>query len=91
MARVDFAAHDMIEGGASGDAPEDLFEMGMMYSAGRDVEPDLVQAHKWFNLAALRGSQDGRLYRSEIAKEMSKDEIAEAQRIARIWLIERRR
>ena len=45
------------EGPAAGDV---LFELGMMYSVGRDVPVDLVTAHKWFNLAAVRGNADAR-------------------------------
>ena len=41
------------EGPAVGDM---LFELGMMYSVGRDVPIDLVSAHKWFNLAAAKGN-----------------------------------
>ena len=45
-----------------------------------------MSAHKWFNLAAMRGNQDAKRYRMELAREMSKTEIAEAQRQAREWL-----
>jgi TPR repeat protein len=50
------------------------------------VELDLVAAHKWFNLAAMRGNQEAKRYRMEIADEMSRAEIAEAQRQAREWI-----
>ena len=70
----------------AGGTPDALFELGLMYCAGRDVELDLVSAHKWFNLAAMRGNEDAKRYRMEIAHEMSKAEIAEAQRQAREWL-----
>lgn len=63
-----------------------LFELGMMYCTGRDVEYDLVTAHKWFNLAALRGNRRAMEYRREIAAEMSKSELRAAQREAREWL-----
>ena len=49
-------------------------------------ELDLVSAHKWFNLAAMRGNDDAKRYRVEIAHEMSKTQIADAQRQAREWL-----
>jgi uncharacterized protein len=49
---------------------------------------DLVQAHKWFNLAALRGNERGQECRAEIADDMTAREIAEAQRQARAWLNE---
>ena len=63
-----------------------LFELGMMYCIGRDVTQDYVTAHKWFNLAALKGSEDARCYRRELAMEMTPDQVAEAQRQARAWL-----
>jgi TPR repeat protein len=72
--------------GAAGGADDALFSLGLMQSAGRDVAPDLIAAHKWFNLAALRGNEVAKRYRMEIAVEMSKAEIAEAQRLAREWL-----
>jgi TPR repeat protein len=57
-----------------------------MHCVGRDVPLDLIMAHKWFNLAALRGNAEAKRYRMEIAGEMSKSEVAEAQRQAREWL-----
>ena len=64
-----------------------LFELGVTYSTGRgDVAVDLIEAHKWFNLAALSGCTRGQECRAEIALEMTAREIAEAQRQARAWL-----
>ena len=63
-----------------------LLQLGIMYSLGQDVERDLVAAHKWFNLAAMRGNDCAKEYRREISSEMSPNEIAEAQREARKWL-----
>jgi uncharacterized protein len=71
------------EGPASGDM---LFELGMMYSVGRDVPVDLIAAHKWFNLAAVKGNTEAIRLRREIANQMSDAEIAVAQRAARDWL-----
>lgn len=86
MARFEISSHEMAEFAAQGGAPDALFELGLMYCAGRDVPLDLVQAHKWFNLAAVRGNADAKRYRLELSGEMSKQEIAEAQRQAREWL-----
>jgi len=86
MARLELSAYQAIEMAAAGGTPDALFELGLMYCAGRDVELDLISAHKWFNLAAMRGNADAKRYRMEIAREMSKHEIAEAQRLARQWL-----
>ena len=64
-----------------------LFELGVTYSTGQGGVPvDLVEAHKWFNLAALSGCTRGQQCRAEIAMEMTAREIAEAQRQARSWL-----
>lgn len=63
-----------------------LYRLGIMYSTGQGVTRDNVAAHKWFNLAALAGSQEARSWRKELAQEMSPQEIAEAQRQAREWL-----
>jgi len=65
---------------------ENLFELGMIYSTGREVAADLVAAHKWFNLAAVRGIPEAAEYRQELAREMSPADVAEAQRAAREWL-----
>jgi TPR repeat protein len=66
--------------------PENLFELGMIYSAGHEVDVDLVAAHKWFNIAAARGYSEAAHYRQELAREMTALAIAEAQRAAREWL-----
>ena len=64
-----------------------LFELGVAYSTGsHGIEVDLVEAHKWFNLAALNGNAQAQECRADIAEEMSAREIAEAQRQARAWL-----
>ena len=64
-----------------------LFDLGVAYSTGRGgVTVDLIEAHKWFNLAALNGCTRGQQCRAEISVEMTAREIAEAQRQARAWL-----
>jgi TPR repeat protein len=65
---------------------EDCFSLAMIYSAGAGVTVDLVQAHKWFNIAAMRGHRDAAQLRREIAEQMSDTEIGCAQRAARDWL-----
>ena len=62
---------------------DDIFELGLKYCLGQGVKQSLVEAHKWFNIAALKGSLSAKQYRCDIAVEMSADEIAEAQRQAR--------
>jgi TPR repeat protein len=67
-------------------AAETLLDLGLRYCLGRDVPKDYVTAHKWFNLAAVRGCEQARHYRAEISREMSQSEVAEAQRQARLWM-----
>jgi TPR repeat protein len=86
MARFEITG---VECAALGEAPataDTFFELGMMYSVGRGVPIDFVSAHKWFNLAAMRGNADAARLRREIAGQMSEAETAQAQRAARAWL-----
>jgi len=80
---LDSTAAPLGAGPAAGDM---LFELGMMYSIGRDMPVDLIAAHKWFNLAAVKGNVDAIRLRREIANQMSDVDIATAQRAARDWL-----
>ena len=81
-----FLNESRIAKAAAGNA-EALYELGVAYSTGTNgIEVDLVEAHKWFNLAALNGSSRGQESRAEISEEMTAREIAEAQRQARAWL-----
>ena len=69
---------------ASGD---ELFKLGLLYSTGQGGAPlDYVSAHMLFNLAAMRGSMEAKVYRKELSQEMASEDVAEAQRAAREWL-----
>jgi TPR repeat protein len=66
---------------------DELFRLGLLYSTGQGGAPlDYVSAHMLFNLAAMRGSVEAKVYRKELSQEMCSDEVAEAQRQARNWL-----
>ena len=66
--------------------PDVLFERGLYWASGRSGVVNLVAAHKWFNLAALKGRSDAIQMRREVAELMSETEIAAAQREARDWI-----
>ena len=66
--------------------PDVLFERGLYWASGRSGVVNLVAAHKWFNLAALKGRADAIQLRREVADLMSEVEIAMAQREARAWI-----
>lgn len=63
-----------------------LFELGMMYATGRDCDVDVIAAHKWFNIAAIKGSSRAAELRSELSATMTKAELARALRDAREWM-----
>jgi uncharacterized protein len=86
MARLQLADYGIEESTDYGSSPDALFQLGLRYCVGRDVDIDLIEAHKWFNLAAMRGNDDAKQYRSEISREMSRIQISRAQRMAREWL-----
>lgn len=63
------------------------YDLGMVYSSGAEgADLDLIEAHKWFNLAAMGGNVRAQECRAEIADDMSAREIIEAQKAARAWL-----
>jgi hypothetical protein len=66
--------------------PDVLFERGLYWASGRSGVVNLVAAHKWFNLAALKGRVEAIALRREVAEMMSDVEIATAQREARTWM-----
>src|ERR1700683_5191393 len=66
--------------------PDVLFERGLYWSSGRSGVVNLVAAHKWFNLAALKARSDAIQMRREVAELMSEAEVAAAQREARDWM-----
>ena len=66
---------------------DELFRTGLLYSTGQGGAPlDYVSAHMLFNLAAMRGSLEAKVYRKELSAEMDPNDVAEAQRAAREWL-----
>ena len=65
------------------------YDLGVIFSTGsHGVGCDLIEAHKWFNLAAVAGHSEAQMCRADISEEMTAREIAEAQRRARQWLSE---
>ena len=85
MARVDMGGLEFAGAGPTTTA-ESLYELGLIYATGRDGVIDIISAHKWFNLAAFRGSEDAKVRREELAAEMNRDEILAAQKAAREWV-----
>ncbi len=63
--------------------------LGAMYAQGKGVPKDFVIAHMWYNLAAvnlpLDERQDAVKARAALEQLMTKEQIVQAQRLAREW------
>lgn len=66
--------------------PDDLYRAGLAYATGTGTEINLVEAHKWFNLAAVRGHEDARFQRQEMAEMLTSAEVKIALQSARDWM-----
>ena len=86
MACVDMDSLAQYEVEAKQGRADALYNLGLAYSTGQGVTVDYIAAHKWFNLAAMKGSDLAKNWRATISREMSGGQIAEAQRLAREWL-----
>lgn len=91
---VPASAHEMedalvatcLTAAAQGDTSA-YYDLGVAFSTGsHGVDCDMIEAHKWFNLAAVAGHEEAAMCRADVAEEMTAREIAEAQRRAREWL-----
>lgn len=82
-----FLIESRITDAAHGDCNA-CYDLGIVYSTGAGgVSIDLIEAHKWFNLAAVWGSEAAQQCRADIAEDMTAREVAEAQRLARAFLM----
>ena len=61
-------------------------ELGVMYETGRGVLASNVTAHVWFNIAGANGYDTARENRDALAKNMTPQEISEAQRRAQVCM-----
>ena len=57
--------------------------LGVAYGTGEGVPKDSVTAYAWFNLAAAQGDEDATKNRAIVARQMTRNQIAEAQRLSR--------
>ena len=86
MARLELGAEEIATLAPNLDVGQSYYELGMMHAVGRSVPLDLIAAHKWLNVAVAKGCAMASSLRAELAAEMSRDEIARAQREAREFL-----
>ncbi|MGE3303073.1 MAG: SEL1-like repeat protein [Hyphomonadaceae bacterium] len=86
MAFTDVEIAQFHQAAQIGAMADDLYKLGLVYSTGQGGAVDYVEAHKWFNLAAVRGSEAAKACRKELADQMTSADIAQAQKAAREWL-----
>jgi hypothetical protein len=80
--RKDFES-DTLRADCVRDETCDYYDRGLAcFSGTRRV--DVVEAHMWFNLAAMSGDRRGVAARADLADGMTGREISEAQRGARL-------
>ena len=60
--------------------------LGEMYAIGDGITEDSVIAYMWFNLAASQNYEDAKESKGIISKKMTREQIAEAQKLSREWL-----
>ena len=53
--------------------------LGVLYAAGRGVDPDFVEAYKWFCLAAANGYTKAKSRKDTLAKKMTPEQITKAE------------
>ncbi|MBB3311017.1 hypothetical protein FHT78_002761 [Rhizobium sp. BK196] len=86
MARFEMHNAEMATMGGDNNSADVFCEMGLMYATGRGCAIDLVSAHKWLNIAAIKGNDRAAELRADVAATMSKMQLAEALRAAREWM-----
>jgi TPR repeat protein len=64
--------------------------LGFMYAVGDGVPKDLVYSYMWLDLSAAHGNARARSGQGVIMEQMSREQIAEAQRLSRKWIEEHR-
>jgi len=89
MAFTEIEIQEAHAAAASRAGSEDLYKLGLIYATGQGGPIDYVQAHMWFNLAAMRGSKEAKESRKELSSLMSPCEIATAQKAAREWMADK--
>ena len=70
------------EGGQPG-LQKAQYYLGVAYWEGRGAPQDYIEAHAWFNLAVAQGDGRARESRDNLARQMTRTQIGDAQRRAR--------
>ena len=60
--------------------------LGDSYATGEGVPQDDVLAYMWYNLAAAQGTRGAGRDMDDLEERLTREQIAEAQRMSREWL-----
>jgi TPR repeat protein len=85
MAHFDANDIEMVIRGAQTKA-DAYCNLGLIYATGKTGRVDMVAAHKWLNIAAIKGSERAVSLRADLTRKMHKADLAEALRAAREWM-----
>jgi uncharacterized protein len=61
------------------------YNLGVFYDNGLGVPQDYVRALMWLNLSAAQGKEGAATFRDLVARLMTPEQIAAAQKLAREW------
>ncbi|MBX4911756.1 MULTISPECIES: sel1 repeat family protein [Rhizobium] len=86
MARFEMHNAETATMGGDNNSADVFCEMGLMYATGRGCAVDLIAAHKWLNIAAIKGNDRAAELRADVAAAMNKMQLVEALRAAREWM-----
>lgn len=75
------AAQEWFAAGSRGDVASQ-FRLAQLYEQGLGTPQDFVQAHRWYNIAASQGHAEALEARDALARRLTPDQLAEAQRLA---------
>ncbi len=70
---------------AEQDRAEAQFNLGVMYHKGEGVTKNNLISHMWHSFAVLNGLKKSEEYRVKVTRNMTPEQIAEAQKLARDW------
>ena len=62
------------------------FNLGNKYYYGESVPEDYVLGYMRWNLAAAQGVEDAQGNKDSVEERMTREQIAEAQRLSREWI-----
>lgn len=64
------------------------YNLGVMYASGEGVPLDIVRAYMWWDVAASQGEEGAQRLKDITEEEMTREQIAEAERLSREWIEE---